>query len=70
MPEVRKILTNKKTEERESVISEAAKEAKRKYHREYRAKHKEQIAKNQARYWERKAAREAIENNAETERAE
>ena len=40
-------------------LSDEAKAARRKYQREYRATHKEQIAKNQLRYWERKAAKEA-----------
>lgn len=37
-------------------LSDEAKAARREYYREYRATHKEQIAKNKARYWERKGA--------------
>ena len=39
----------------EEQIREAAKEAKRKYYREYRAKNREKIRANTERYWARKA---------------
>lgn len=47
----------------EIEMSEAAREAERKYYREYRAKNKEKIKRNKANYWERKALR--IQQEAE-----
>ena len=43
-------------------MTEAAKEARRAYDREYRRTHREQIKENNRRYWERKAARLAQQN--------
>lgn len=38
-------------------MTEAAKEARRLYRREWRRKNKDKVAAQQARYWERKAAK-------------
>lgn len=41
------------------VLSEAARQAKREYGRAWRAKNKDSVRASNARYWERRAAREA-----------
>ncbi len=51
-------------------LSEAAKEARRKYDREYYAKNPEKQKEKMRRYWERKAARLAEESKAAAEKAE
>lgn len=48
-------------------IREAAKDAKRKYYREYREKNREKIRANTERYWARKALE--ARKDAETTRA-
>lgn len=49
-----------------SIMSDAAKEAQRKYKREYmrkwRAENKEKVAANNRKYWERRAERETVNN--------
>ncbi len=44
-----------------SSLSDAAKEAKRQYYRDYRAKNKEKIQETNNRFWEKKA-KEAQQN--------
>ena len=45
----------------ENIMDEKAKEARRAYYREYRAKHPEKVREQNRRYWARRAAREAAE---------
>ena len=45
----------------EIVMTEAAKEAKRQYHRRWRKKNPDRVASAQARYWERQAQKIAAE---------
>ena len=45
-------------------------EAKRAYHKEWRAKNKDKIAASNKRYWERRAAKIAAERERAKERAE
>lgn len=52
-------------ETREAVLAE-----KRRYYREYRAKNREKIKENNARYWARRAEKARREANAETITAE
>ena len=49
-------------------MSEAAKEARRKYGREYYAKNPEKAKEKMRRYWERKAQRLAAENEPAAEK--
>ena len=52
------------------AMSEAAKEARRKYEREYWANHPEKAREKRRRYWERKAARLASEKKTEEEKTQ
>ena len=45
-------------------LSEQAEEARRAYHKQWRAKNPDKVRANQARYWERKAERAAEEADA------
>lgn len=45
----------------EIAMTEAAREAKRQYHRRWRKKNPERVASAQARYWERQADKLAAE---------
>ena len=51
-------------------LSAEAREARRKYDREYYAAHKEQARKRNERYWERKAAEAAKKADTDKEEAE
>lgn len=46
-------------------MTEAAKEARREYKRQWNARNKDKVREAQARYWERKAARAAQDQQQE-----
>ena len=48
-------------------MNDAAKEARRKYMREWARKNKDKVRANQERYWERKAAAAAAERDRQQE---
>ena len=50
-------------------MSAAAREEQRRYHREWAAAHPENIRRNRASYWERKAQRRAAQEAATEEHA-
>lgn len=51
-------------------MTEAAKEARRLYKREWNAKNKDKVKAAQARYWERKAAKAAEDQQQENDQQE
>ena len=49
-------------------MSEAAREARKAYQREWNRKNKDKVKANQARYWERKAAKAKEQEQAKAKR--